>query len=208
MMKKLFDPAFIFPVIFLGCFMLSCGSSSKLSTVNSKKDASFYESKDWLNGLQLIPSESINQQAFLRQYSKNKTWWNEAFAFLKNNDLINLKTGSYVIDSNNVIATVSEAPAREIEKVNWEAHKNFNDLQYIISGKATMGVAVFDKNATTTVPYNPAADTETYHIIGGKYYDALPGTFFIFSPEEIHRPAIKAIGFETIKKIVIKVRVP
>jgi len=184
-----------------------CTSSSKLGGVN-KQDATFYEGKEWMNGVQLTPHQSINQQVFLQQYKKNKTWWSKAFTFLKSNDLINLKPGTYVIDSNNVIATVSEAPARELDKVNWEAHKNFNDLQYIIKGKAKMGVSILDKNATVTAPYNAKSDTESYGIIGGNYYDAEPGTFFIFSPEEIHRPAIKVEGSDTIKKIVIKVRVP
>lgn len=206
-MKNLLAATYILSTILLGCLLGGCTTSLKSGGLN-KKGASFYENKEWLLGVQLTPSKSINQQAFLHQYNKNKTWWNEAFTFLKNNDLINLKPGSYVIDSNNVIATVSEAPPKELEKVNWEAHKNFNDLQYIIKGKTKMGIALADKNATVTVPYNGKSDTETYSITGGNYYDAEPGTFFIFSPEEIHRPAIKVEGFDTIKKIVIKVRVP
>jgi len=207
-MIKLLAAAYYFCIISFCCVIVSCTSSSKIAVGNTKNDAAFYKSKEWLNGVQLTPHQSINQQEFLQQYKKNKTWWNEAFTFLKNNDLINLKTGSYVIDSNNVIATVSEAPARDMEKVNWEAHRNFNDLQYIIKGKATMGIAKLDKNAITTLPYNGKTDNETYSVTGGNYYIAEPGTFFIFSPQEIHRPAIKVDGFDTIKKIVIKVRVP
>ena len=206
-MIKLLATTYILPVILLSFIISGCTSSSKLSAVN-KQDASFYEGKEWMNGVQLTPHRSINQKEFLQQYKKNKIWWNEAFTFLKNNDLINLKLGSYVIDSNNVIATVSEAPAKELEKVNWEAHKNFNYLQYIIKGKARMGVSILNKNATVKAPYNTKTDTESYSIIGGNYYDAEPGTFFIFSPEEIHRPVIKLEGFDIIKKIVIKVRVP
>jgi len=41
----------------------------------------------------------------------------------------------------------------------------------------------------------------------GKYAMAL-STFFIFSPQEMHRPAIKVPGSNKIKKVVIKVRVP
>ncbi len=35
---------------------------------------------------------------------------------------------------------------------------------------------------------------------------AEPGTFFIFTPEDAHRPGIKVDGFDTLKKVVIKVR--
>jgi dihydroorotase len=171
--------------------------------------AKWYDSKVWLNGVPLISHESINQQEFSKQYHKNKIWWDEAFGFLKTHDLANLKPGSYVIDSGNVIATVSEMPAKDIDQVNWEAHRTFNDLQYIIKGKVRMGIAsISDLNSIVKVPYDNKTDNENFSVSGEKYYDAEPGTFFIFSPQDIHRPAIKVAGYDVIKKIVIKVRVP
>jgi YhcH/YjgK/YiaL family protein len=120
-----------------------------------------------------------------------------------------MKPGVYVIDSGNVIATISDLPAKEIDSVKWEAHRNFNDLQYIIKGKAKMGVApVADHSATLIIPYTNKSDNENFTNDVGAYYDADPGTFFIFSPLEMHRPAIKVQGYDTVKKIVIKVRVP
>ena len=161
------------------------------------------------NGLKLTPNPSINQQEFFRQYRKNNTWWDEAFTFLKTKDLDQLKPGVYVIDSGNVIATVSEGPAKNIDDIKWEAHRNFNDLQYIIKGKGRMGVAPSaDTRAALIVPYTNSTDNENFTNDGGEYFDADPGTFFIFSPQEMHRPAIKVPGNNVIKKIVIKVRVP
>ena len=161
------------------------------------------------NGLQLTPNKSINQEEFFRQYRKNNTWWDEAFTFLKTKDLEKLKPGVYVIDSGNVIATVSQGPAKKMEEVKWEAHRNFNDLQYIIKGKARMGVAPSaDIRGTVIVPYTNATDNMNFTNDGGEYFDADPSTFFIFSPQEMHRPAIKVPGSDVVKKIVIKVRVP
>lgn len=191
--------------------LISCGSSGRLSKddSNNQNVGKWYKSGKWSNGLQLTPHESINQEEFSRQYHKNKVWWDEAFTFLKTHDLPNLKPGSYVVDSGNVIATVSELNPKEKDQVNFEAHRNFNDLQYVIKGKVQMGVtSISDPNAKVTVPYAPKPDTETFSVAGGKYYDAEPGTFFIFSPKEIHRPAFKVAGYDLIKKIVIKVRVP
>ncbi len=161
------------------------------------------------NGLQLTPNKSINQQEFYKQYRKNNKWWDEAFTFLKSQDLEKLKPGMYVIDSGNVIATISEGPTKKMEDVKWEAHRNFNDLQYIIKGKAKMGVAPSaDERATLTVPYSYSTDNMNFTNEGGEYFDADPNTFFIFSPQEMHRPAIKVPGTDRVKKIVIKVRVP
>jgi dihydroorotase len=161
------------------------------------------------NGLKLTPSKSINQQEFFRQYRKDSIFWVEAFTFLKTKDLAKLEPGVYVIDSGNVTATVSEGPTKKIEDVKWEAHRNFNDLQYVIKGKAQMGVALSaDPRGVLIVPYSNTNDNENFTNEGGEYYEADPGTFFIFSPQEMHRPAIKVDGYDVIKKIVIKVRVP
>ena len=169
----------------------------------------WFNNVDSKNGLKLTPSASINQQEFFRQYRKNNTWWDEAFTFLKTKDLAQLKPGMYVIDSGNVIATVSEGPAKNIDNIKWEAHRNFNDLQYIIKGKVRMGVAPSaDIRAAQIVPYTNSTDNMNFTNEGGEYFDADPSTFFIFSPQEMHRPAIKVPGNNVIKKIVIKVRVP
>jgi biofilm protein TabA len=211
-MKKLVRFRFllmVFLLILTPVLMVNCSSPKSANGSMINKDAQWYNSKDWLNGLQLIPQESINQQEFFRQYHKNKTWWDEAFNFLKTHDLADMKSGTYVIDSNNVFATITELNPKEKEDVNWEAHRNFNDLQYIIKGKAKMGIAsLASPNSIVKVPYNPATDNENFTVTGEKYYDAEPGTFFIFSPNEIHKPAFKVDGYNEIKKIVIKVRVP
>lgn len=161
------------------------------------------------NNLNVTASNSINQEEFFRQYKKNPKYWDEAFEFFNNRDLVNLKPGTYVIDSGNVIATVVEGPTKNIQDIMWEAHKDFNDLQYVITGKASMGVApVTDNAATVTIPYTHSSDIMHFTNDNGQYYDADPGVFFIFSPQEMHRPAIRVPESNKIKRIVIKVRVP
>jgi len=190
---------------------LSCNSSSKSgkSMSANASDSDWFKGRSWLKGLKLEPHASVNQAEFSRQYQMNSKWWDEAFNFLKTNDLINLSPGSYVIDSGNVTAVVSELTPKDKDQVNFEAHRNFNDLQYVIRGKAEMGVATYgDPTATVTVPYAAKNDVETFTVTGGNYYEADPGSFFIFSPKDMHRPAFRIAGYDNIKKIVIKVRVP
>lgn len=199
----------VMPALMIAALVfISCHSTKSLNG-DGKKTAGWYQSREWLNGLQLIPHQTINQEEFSRQYHKNRVWWDEAFAFMKTHDLAGLKPGQYIIDSNNVIATVSEGPAKELDEIKWEAHRKFNDLQYIIKGKVKMGInPVPAPNATVTVPYSESSDVENYSVTDARYYDAEPGTFFIFSPRDSHRPAIRVEGYDMIKKIVIKVRVP
>lgn len=170
------------------------------------KPAEWFKKGDWLNGLKLVPHKSINREELYRQYQANPEWWDKAFAFLRTNDLEKLEPGRYVVDSGNVVVSVSEAPAPEMEKVEWESHRNFNDLQYIVHGKARMGVIPIAR-ATEKVPYDSRKDVATYQA-DGSLYVAEPGTFFIFSPADVHRPGMKVEGYDTVKKILIKVRVP
>ena len=214
-MKNLLSLKFFITVISTTClslFLINCNSSTNSSsqTATDQDTTNWYKNKEWLNGLKINPDESINQEEFSRQYHLNKTWWDEAFNFLKTQNLDTLSPGNYVVDSGNVIAMVSRVAPKDKDQVGFEEHHNFNDLQYVISGKAQMGIAPMgDPGAKVDVPYADSTDTEKYSVTGGdKYYTADQQSFFIFSPKEIHRPAFKLDGYDTIKKIVIKVRVP
>lgn len=199
-------------IIFLCLFLVNCNSSTNPSsqTASDQDTSNWYKNQEWLNGLKINPNESINQTEFSRQYHLNKTWWDEAFNFLKTQNLDTLSPGNYVVDSGNVIAMVSRVAPKDKDQVGFEEHHNFNDLQYVISGKAQMGIAPMgDPGAKVDVPYADSTDTEKFSVTAGdKYYTADQQSFFIFSPKEIHRPAFKLDGYDTIKKIVIKVRVP
>lgn len=189
--------------------IMNCGSSKSAKSSMASADSKWYNDKEWLNGLQLMPHESINQQEFSRQYHMNNKYWDEAFNFLKTHNPAEMEPGTYIIDSNNVFAIIADLDAPDKDQVKWEAHRNFNDLQMILQGKAGMGVAeVASSNAAVTVPYDATKDNENFTVSGENYYDAAPGTFFIFSPKEMHRPAFKLDGYNHIKKMVIKVRVP
>lgn len=211
-MKKLLNSrlvSFLFVsilIIGMGSFTQSCNSSKEKKETPSEKEeiSSWYSSHDWLSGLQLNPSESINQLEFEKLYKANSIWWDKAFEWLKTTDLDTIKPGTYTIDDGNVRAMVIEAPAPELDSVKWEFHKNFSDIQYIVKGKAKMGIGPVSE-ATVTETYDGTSDIG-FGDIEGEFYAAEPGTFFIFTPEDIHRPGIKVEGYDIVKKIVIKVR--
>ena len=164
----------------------------------------WYSKGEWLGELQLKPSESINQQEFETLYKANPALWNKAFQWLEDADLEAIAPGTYVIEEENLTVIVSDAPAPERDQVKWEAHREFSDIQYIVRGKAIMGVAPVPE-AAFVASYNSSSDVGFFDT-SGDYYPAEPGTFFIFTPEDAHRPGIKVEGFDVIKKVVIKVR--
>jgi beta-galactosidase beta subunit len=65
-----------------------------------------------------------------------------------------------------------------------------------------MGIApVASPTTKITMPYDAKTDNENFSVTEAKYYDAVPGYFFILSPKDAHRPALKVAGYDTIKKL-------
>ena len=182
---------------------ISCYAQQPSKAVSKTVISKWVNKKEWANGLQLVLHPSVNTDSFYRAYHTNKKLWDAAFTFLKNQHLEEIKPGKYPIAGEQVFATVSEAASHKIEDVKWESHKQYIDLQYIIKGKEKIGVADISK-ATVTAPYR--VDVINYQA-DGKYYIAKPGQFFLFFPNNAHRPTIKVNGYEVVKKIVIKIQV-
>ncbi len=164
----------------------------------------WYQKKEWLGGSQLNPHETINKKVFEKQYQLNKKYWDEAFAFLKNQNLDTLAAGRYNIDGDNVYAMITENPTKDLDSTKWESHHNYIDLHLVIKGEEKIGVAPIT-NLTVTMPYDASKDLVNYSG-EGKFYTALPGTFFLFFPGEAHRPNITTNGNKSDKKLVIKIR--
>lgn len=159
----------------------------------------------WLNGLQAKPSETINKEEFARQYQANKAAWDKAFTFLRDTDFTRLRAGKYPIDDENVFATISEGPPREISNLKWEAHHTYSDIHFVTKGKEKIGIMPV-KNATVNDDYNSTKDIGFYTIENGHFYVAEPGIFFIATPKEAHNPSNKVDGYDGVKKVVVKVR--
>ena len=170
--------------------------------------AKWFYDREWAGGLNLKVHQSTDIVEFSVQYTKNKAYWDRAFAFLSDTDLEQIVAGKYHLDSANVFAIVSENTPKDIKNTKWEAHRSYIDIQYVIKGKETIGVASLDK-AIPVSPFNPAEDIGFYDVeeTSADYYVAEPGSFFIFFPRDAHRPCIKTEGIGTDKKVVIKIRV-
>jgi len=171
--------------------------------LTEKQVSEWYQNKEWLQGLQLQPHETINKATFARQYQLNKKYWDEAFAFLKNNDLDTMAVGRHAIDGDNVYAIITENPTKDMDSTKWESHHNYIDLHAVIKGEEKIGVADITKLAVT-MPYDASKDLVNYSG-EGNFYVAVPGTFFLFFPADAHRPNITTNDNKPDKKIVIKI---
>jgi YhcH/YjgK/YiaL family protein len=170
----------------------------------AKTAEKWVKSKEWTHRGGIKAHPSINPIEFAKQYHANKALWDKAIAFLNDKKLDTLKPGKYAIDGTDVYATITEGPSKEFAQSAWESHRNYIDLQYVVRGKEKIGVAPVS-SAIVIKPYDETKDAANYNA-DGKYYVAAPDEFFLFFPGDAHRPNIKVEGYDTVKKLVIKIK--
>ncbi|HEY5468917.1 MAG TPA: YhcH/YjgK/YiaL family protein [Bacteroidales bacterium] len=190
---------------FLGFF--GCKSSSDPAKWSSTQIDKWFEKGEWLNGWTVLPDASINRKEFAISYFKNKERWDKAFTFLKSNDLPKLEVKRFEIDGVNVFAPVTDYLSKNEEDANFEAHRKYIDIQYVINGVEMEQVAPLTMKKEEVTPYNEVKDIEFMTVTKSSSYKATPDRFFIFFPSEAHRPGIKAGENSQVRKIVVKIKV-
>ena len=130
---------------------------------------------------------------------------NKAFNYIKNSDLINLSSGKYEIDGENIFALINEYKTKPKSEGKLEAHRKYIDVQYVICGEELMGYAPLGTQ-TILEPYKEKNDILFFK--GDKSFTKVStGMFAIFFPEDVHMPGITAGKILDVKKLVIKVRI-
>ena len=147
----------------------------------------------------------IDKLSNAKQYYGLSTRIEKALKYLENTDLANLKVGKYEIDGKNIFAIVSEYEAKNIEEGKWEAHREYLDIQYVVSGKEKIGYASINEMKMIG-EYNNEKDV--LFLCGeGDLLLVNEGTFALFAPQDVHMPGIQATSWKHVKKIVVKILV-
>lgn len=187
--------------------MVACTGDTDPAEWSSRKTDKWFEKGEWLNGWAVNPDPTINRKAFAVSYFKNKERWDKAFKFLKNNDLPKLELKRYDIDGDNLYAPVSEYLTKNEEDARYEAHQKYIDIQYVVSGKELIGVTPVSQKKDILEPFDPAKDIEFMTVNQGVNVKATPDRFFIFFPEDLHRPGLKDGENSQVRKVVVKVMI-
>lgn len=195
---------YLITVIIIGYSLLfnSFAQQPMIEKWTKTKSKQWFEQKSWAGGLQLEPNKHLNIVEFAKQYHANKNYWDKAFAFLKQNDLNSLAIGKYPIDGDKVFATITENATLDYDKTQWESHKKYIDIQYVIKGEELIGINPVSKSIILKT-YDTLKDVINY-TAKKKIYVATPASFFIFFPSDAHRPNITPGGNLKVKKVVIK----
>lgn len=131
--------------------------------------------------------------------------YKKAFAFIEKAACELPEPGRYEIDGSDVYAGVSEYDTKTGDVV-YEAHKDYVDIQYIISGHENIYWKNI-KDCTVTTDYNAEKDCSLLTAENPVVLDMQKGNFAILFPGDVHAPGRTAGEVSHVKKIVVKVKV-
>lgn len=122
--------------------------------------------------------------------------------FLSSADLARLPPGRNEIRGDALFAVVSEYQTKIQASVQWEAHRRYIDIQYIIRGAEAIGYQCVSRMDVVR-PYDKAADALILRGHGNRLVVA-DGYFVIFYPQDAHQPGMNVRGSGMVRKVVVK----
>ena len=170
----------------------------------SLSSCSFDCSKAWKE----FPLNADTDFALLEsQIAANPEQWKKVYDFIKDNDLASLTLGRHDIVEGGAYANVIEYDTKA--DCQFEAHKDYIDVQIIVDGEENMCVTALSDAVDCTMEYDKEKDVMFYSsAMNIRSYDASPAGWFIFFPSDLHRPGyIKNDTPAHVKKVVVKIPV-
>ncbi len=128
-----------------------------------------------------------------------------AFEYLLNIDTDNIEVGSYNIQGSDIIANIGIYKTKSKAEASWESHQKYIDIQYIVKGSELIGFSHLNR-MDITEKYSSINDIQ-FHSGEGDFLRLTKGNFIIFSPGELHMPAIQIDESEEVIKIVMKIKI-
>lgn len=178
-------------------------SDTALADVNDDVKE-WFNNGPWREYLDIAPDQSIDMERFHAHYQEHPGLWEKVFEFLVEQDLETLEKGKYVLAGDTLFAMVDQYVTKNEEGTNFEAHRKYIDLQYIIEGEERIGVSDL-KGYEVVEPYDDERDIAFYTLPHNNYRVADNERFFIFFPTDAHRPCVKTDYKKSVKKIVFKI---
>ncbi|MBT9182950.1 YhcH/YjgK/YiaL family protein [Pectobacterium punjabense] len=126
--------------------------------------------------------------------------------YINQTDFARLTPGKYDIIPGKMFCLLQETVTVPAAQMRAESHFNFVDIQYLISGEESIGVARGAKEHTVIENKAEQNDIVFYTDTRNEsFIHLLPGMFAVFFPEDLHRPCCQTHGESFIRKAVIKI---
>ncbi len=129
----------------------------------------------------------------------------KALQYLKNTDLAAMSVGQYSIHDEFVVQVI-DLKTKPVAENSPEVHRNKIDLQFLQSGQEKIGISTDTGHNQPAGDYIPERDIQFYETSENEFFITMvPGSFAMFYPEDVHRPACIDGEASNIRKIVVKI---
>ena len=131
-----------------------------------------------------------------------------ALDFLRSTDFRNLEPGVVEIDGENIFGQVIDLTPRDVAENCPEVHRRYLDIQFLAWGEEKIGIAIDTGNNQISESLLEQRDIIFYHASEHEsFIEMIPGSYAIFFPQDVHRPACHKTVATPIRKIVVKVAI-
>jgi len=150
------------------------------------------------------PAPKIYKLADWRKHKKLRLL-EPAFSFLETAAVETKAPGRYELDGDRLYATVVEDKTIAIETAQFEEHRRYIDVHYLVRGKEMIGSAS-PSSLKLKKPYSTEVEAALYERPARyKQLKIKPGEFTVFFPGQAHMPGCYLDKSEVIRKVVVKV---
>lgn len=132
----------------------------------------------------------------------------KALAFLRNTDFTALEPGMVEIEGRQIYAQILDLQTKAVAENRPEVHRRYLDIQFLASGEEKIGIAIDTGNNQISESLLEQRDIIFYHESENEsFIEMIPGSYAIFFPQDVHRPACIKEKATAIRKIVVKVAI-
>lgn len=130
----------------------------------------------------------------------------QGLALLNDKSVLSAPVGKHEVQGQDLFYIIDEYQTKPFEESRPEIHQKYLDIQYILSGTECIGFCPLE-DLTLEQSYDAQKDIAFYKYTPGMTKLVLkPGMFAVFWPNEPHMPGRMLEQPQTVRKIVVKVR--
>lgn len=121
--------------------------------------------------------------------------------FIKNNPLSEMALETYKLDGDKIFCTLQEYETVPSDTKQFEAHRNYIDIHYIVDGKESIEVGFTEEMKAGE--YKP-----DIMFLEGKEKGSIilsSGDFLICFPDDAHKPGVSVDNTTKVRKALFKV---
>jgi len=132
----------------------------------------------------------------------------KALNFLRTTDFSKLETGVVEIEGRDIYAQILDLTTQHKAENRPEVHRRFIDIQFLAWGEEIIGVAADRGTNSISQSLLEERDIIFYHEMENESEMIMtPGSYAIFFPQDVHRPACIHNNVSHIRKVVVKVNI-